>query len=54
MATLIRHTCDNFLKILSECMLLSTTSSVTGGKAAVAMVPATPTDHSRLVLYYTV
>ncbi|CAI8021088.1 Pleckstrin homology domain-containing family A member 8 [Geodia barretti] len=40
-ATLISHTCDKFLKILSECMLLST-ASVRG----VGTVPATPTDHS--------
>jgi pleckstrin family protein A (phosphoinositide binding specific) protein 8 len=41
MATLMSHTCDKFLKILSECMLLST-ASVKG----VETIPATPTDHS--------
>lgn len=47
-AAQITKSCDSFLKILSECMLLSTTSMTGGG---VGKLPTTPTDRSRSVLY---
>ena len=46
MATMISKTCDSFLKTLSECMLLSTTSM--GG---MSKVPQTPVDQSRCVYH---
>ena len=54
MASLITKSCDSFLKILSECMLISTSSiRGGGGEGVIVYPPETPTDMSRYLYIYT-